>query len=658
MKYNLNSIFQTKLKDLKELQLNPFTLTFCGENNSLEQEFINFYFEEKVLQIRAAILIGVFLYCLFGILDAVLMDNLKYTFWFIRFGIVLPCSIVTFAFTYSVLFKKLNQSIIMLNNMIGGIGIIVMVVFAGPPASYLYYAGLILVFIFVYTFSGLRFIWANATCWCIVIIFEVVAVFFKDIPFYILISNTFFFVSANILSMFAAYFIEYSLRRNFYLTKMLETEKEKVSHAKQHLQRLVEEQTIQLSEANEYLKEELNKKRNLLREQKKLQEQLVQARKMEGIGLLAGGIAHDFNNILSGILGYSELADMSIENPAKIKGHISHIKKGVVRAAELTQQILTFSRPTEHRKQLLQISIVVKEALKLLRSSIPTTIEIHENIFPDTIVKADPTQIHQVIMNLCTNAYHSMRVSGGKLTVELKEIEIFDQNTIPDLNILPGKYLKLSVSDTGPGMDRKIRQKVFEPYFTTKDVGKGTGLGLAVVYGIIEGHDGFVQVDSTLGKGSTFHVFLPIAEKQLTPDNRTINTKHLVRGAERVMVVDDEQFILTSTMDLLQDYGYKVSTFLNGALAYEEFKKSPYQYDLIITDMTMPKMTGYELSEKVLTIRKDLPIFLCTGYSENVSKDKALALGIKKYISKPIDSHHLLLLIREVLDMDKKDNFC
>jgi signal transduction histidine kinase/ActR/RegA family two-component response regulator len=655
LRYNLNSILQAKLKDLKELQLNPFTLTFRGANKSFEQEFIDFYFDEKVFQIRAAILIGVTLYSLFGILDAVLMDNLKYTFWFIRFGIVLPFAVVTFVLTYLLFFEKLNQLLIMINNMVGGIGIVVMVVLAGPPVSYSYYAGLMLVFIFVYTFSGLRFLWANATCWSIVIIFEVIAVFFKDIPLTILISNTFFFVSANILSMFAAYFIEYSLRRNFYLTKMLEIEKEKVSHAKKNLQRLVDEQTIQLSEANEYLKEELNKKRNLLREQKNLQEQLVQARKMEGIGLLAGGIAHDFNNILSGILGYSELADMSIENPEKIRGHISHIKKGVVRAAELTQQILTFSRPTENKKQLLQISIVVKEALKLLRSSIPTTIEIHENIFPNTIVSADPTQVHQVIMNLCTNAYHSMRVSGGVLKVELKEIEIVDQNTIPDLNILPGKYLKLSVSDTGHGMDKKIVSKIFDPYFTTKSVGEGSGLGLALVYGIIEGHDGFVQVHSTLGKGSVFHVFLPVTKEQPILNNRESHVKPLIKGIERVMVVDDEPFILTSTMDLLQDYGYKVSAFLNGALAYEEVKKNPYQFDLIITDMTMPKMTGYELSERVLKIRKNLPIFLCTGYSENVSEDKALKLGIKKFISKPIDSHDLLLLIREVLDMDKRD---
>jgi len=512
LNYSLKSIFQTKVKDLEKLQLNPFTLRFRGETTALEKEFIDFYFTEKIVQIRTAILIGVLLYSLFGILDAVLMDHLKYTFWFIRFGIVLPFAAATFVFTYSIFFKSLNQLSLMINNMVGGIGIIAMVVLAGPPVAYSYYAGLILVFIFVYTFSGLRFVWANVTCWCIVIIFETLAIFIKDIPFSILISNSFFFVGANILSMVAAYFIEYSLRRNFYLAKMLEAEKEKVSHAKQHLQRLVEEQTIQLSEANKDLREELSKKRKLLNEQKKLQEQLVQAHKMEAIGLLAGGIAHDFNNILSGILGYSELAEMSVDDPVKTNDYIDQIRKGALRAAELIRQILTFSRPTNNKKQLLDVSNVVKETLKLLRASIPITIEIQENIFSHTRVFADPAQIHQVIMNLCTNAYHSMRDRGGTLSVELEEIEILDKNTIPDLNILPGKYLKLSVRDTGKGMDNKTLSKIFEPYFTTKGVGEGSGLGLSLVYGIIEGHKGFIKVYSTPGKGSEFNIFFPAAE--------------------------------------------------------------------------------------------------------------------------------------------------
>ncbi|MCD4722108.1 MAG: response regulator [Desulfobacula sp.] len=386
-------------------------------------------------------------------------------------------------------------------------------------------------------------------------------------------------------------------------------------------------------------------------EKEKLEIELFQSRKMEAIGTLAGGVAHDFNNILSGIFGYSELAKRNIENPVKAKGHIGQIIKGAKRAAELIQQILAFSRQTKPEKHLLNISIVVKEALKLLRSSIPATIEIRKNILSDATILADGTQIHQVIMNLCINAYHAMRGdSGGILSIELKETQISDQDNIFDLNILSGKYLKLEVSDTGHGMDEEILREIFNPYFTTKKVGEGNGLGLALVYGIVKEHGGYVKVHSILGKGSTFHIFFPISDKKAISKELTNNSKPIACGTERIMVVDDDESILLSTKELLKDYGYKVSTFSNGAHAFKEFENNPFQFDLIITDMTMPQMAGDELSKRILNIRDDLPIILCTGYSENISELKALILGIKKYIQKPISSQNLLLSIREVLD--------
>ncbi|MBU2452437.1 MAG: PAS domain S-box protein, partial [Proteobacteria bacterium] len=385
-------------------------------------------------------------------------------------------------------------------------------------------------------------------------------------------------------------------------------------------------------------------------EKKKLETKLRQAHKMEAIGTLSGGIAHDFNNILSGILGYAQLAEMNIENYVKAKGCIAQIVKGAKRAAGLTQQILSFSRQAEHEKHLLNFSIVVKEAIKLLRSSIPATIEIRENIVSDATVLADPTQIHQVVMNLCTNAYHAMRVTGGTLTIELKEIELFDQDNIPDLNILPGKYLNLDISDTGHGMDEEILRKIFDPYFTTKEVGEGTGLGLALVYGIVEEHGGYVKADSVPGKGSIFHVFFPITANDIISKVQTNTSQPLIGGSERIMVVDDDESILLSTLEFLKDFGYEMSGFSNGAQAFKAFEKNPDQFDLIITDMTMPKMTGDQLSSRVLKIRNDLPIMLCTGYSDNISEIKALKLGIKEYLQKPIDSQRLLLLIREVLD--------
>ncbi len=385
---------------------------------------------------------------------------------------------------------------------------------------------------------------------------------------------------------------------------------------------------------------------------KKIEAQLQHARKMEAIGALAGGIAHDFNNILSGIFGYSKLAEIHIaENPAKARGHINQIIKGAQRATGLVQQILTFSRQTEDEKYLMNISVVVKEALKLLRSSIPSTIEIRENVFSKALVMADPTQIHQVVMNLCTNAYQAMRASGGILTVELKGIDTQEQDCPPDLNLPAGKYLKLKVSDTGQGMDEKTLGKAFDPYFTTKAVGEGTGLGLALVYGIVEEHDGHLKAESVVGKGSTFYVYFPVIDENIAPvDQENDSAEIFTGGTERIMVVDDEVSILTSTREFLKDYGYEVSAFSKSRDAFDAFKKDPSQFDLLITDLTMPQMTGVELSTGILKISSDLPIILCTGYSENFDEQKALENGIKKYIQKPVDIQGLLLVIRDLLD--------
>ena len=380
-----------------------------------------------------------------------------------------------------------------------------------------------------------------------------------------------------------------------------------------------------------------------------LESQLRQAQKMEAIGTLAGGIAHDFNNILSGIFGYSQLAKIHIDDPGKTTKNIDQIINGAQKATDLVKQILTFSRKSEHKMQPLKIFIEVKEAIKLLRSSIPSTIEIKENIDSKATVLADLTQIHQVVMNLCTNAYHAMRKKGGVLSVSLEETQISNTNNIPDLNILPGTYLKLKISDTGPGMSPETLNKIFEPYFTTKEIGEGTGLGLAVVLGIVEEHNGYIKAYSKPGKGTTFHVYFPVLEDQI--DSNLPGKNHTIQGGtEKIMVVDDEQSILEITQECLEDYGYTVSTFSDGEDAFKEFIKDPYQFDMVITDMTMPKMTGKELSYLIVKERNDLPIILCSGDCSSLTEEQALDLGIRKYIHKPVEIQNLLFLIREVLN--------
>ncbi len=386
-------------------------------------------------------------------------------------------------------------------------------------------------------------------------------------------------------------------------------------------------------------------------ERRHLAVQLEKSQKMEAIGTLAGGIAHDFNNILSSIFGNAQLAEMTLHTPEKTKKHIGQIVKGAQRAAGLIQQILTFSRQKEFKKHPLKIHLVVKETLKLLRSSIPTTIDIQVNILSKSMVLADPTQMHQVIMNLCTNAYHSMLETGGNLIVQLQEIPTTERVDEPVALPRVCPYLKLDVKDTGYGMDQNTLEKAFDPYFTTKEVGRGTGFGLALVHAIIEEHEGFIHVESQPAIGTVFSLYLPVVEKKFSATKRRENIIEGPRGGkETIMVVDDDEDIRILTMDLLESFGYTTHSFTNGEEALVHFKLNPNHFDLIITDMTMPRMTGYELAKAVLQTRKDMPIILCTGYSETISKTRALEMGIRKYLQKPFQNKDLLFTIREVLD--------
>ncbi len=385
------------------------------------------------------------------------------------------------------------------------------------------------------------------------------------------------------------------------------------------------------------------------KERRQLAVQLEKAQKMEAIGTLAGGIAHDFNNILSSIFGYTQLAEMSLASPETAKNHIAQIVKGAQRAASLVQQILTFSRQTEFKKHPLKIHLILKEALKLLRSSIPTTIEMNVNIDTKAMVLADATKMHQVIMNLSTNAYQSMAETGGTLSVSLKERRINSPQTFGVKTLLPGNYVEMSIADTGHGMDKATLEKAFDPYFTTKEVGKGTGFGLTLVQAIVEEHEGLVHARSTPGKGSEFIVLLPQTKTEepcVESDEKVLPEK----GTETIMVVDDEEAIRMLTRELLEDFGYRVFTYENGHEAFKAFKEKPDLFDLVITDMTMPKMTGDELCVGLMDTRKDIPVILCTGYSESISKKRGLEIGVQKLLYKPIKNNDLLLMIREVLD--------
>ncbi len=387
-------------------------------------------------------------------------------------------------------------------------------------------------------------------------------------------------------------------------------------------------------------------------EKEKLESQLRQAHKREAIGTMAGGIAHDFNNILAAIIGYTEIAlsDTPIESPAKFD--IEQVLKASYRAKDLIKHILTFSRMPGLSEEYAQISLspILKEVFKFQRSVIPTTIEFKTDIDKNCgLTKGDPTQIHQIIMNLCTNASHAMEENGGILGISLQKTKLSSRDLKSEENPQPGVYIQLSISDTGTGLTPELIEKIFDPYFTTKEVGKGSGMGLALVQGIIKRHGGFVKVNSKIGKGSTFNVFFPQIEEDIATE-RTSEEEEIPTGSEEILFVDDEEMLVDIGKKLLERLGYTVTTETNSSKAIQLFKSDPTLFDLVITDQAMPKVSGAELAKQLLQIKPDIPIILCTGHSNLVDEAKAQKIGIREYAMKPLNKRAIARLIRKVLD--------
>lgn len=396
----------------------------------------------------------------------------------------------------------------------------------------------------------------------------------------------------------------------------------------------------------------LNFARDITR-QKHLEAQLRNAQKMEAIGTLAGGIAHDFNNILSAIIGYTDLTALILPKDDPARSSLNEVISAAQRAKELVYRILSFSQMHEQEQKPVRIDLIIQEALKLLRPSLPATIEIKQQIDCQGTILADPTQMHQVIVNLCTNAYQAMQEDGGLLTVSLDEVKFSPDDIVDHLDLDAGDYLKLTVADTGHGMNEQTMQRIFDPYFTTKEEGKGTGLGLAVVYGIVGAHKGAIQVKSEPGKGTTFDVFFPSIRSVATQD--PISYEQPSPGEESILFVDDEATLVRLAAKLLEKCGYKVAGQTNPIEALELFKADPYKFDLVITDMTMPHMTGNQLVKALQKIRPDVPIIITTGYSDKMSPEKAQMLGIQDFIMKPLSYSDLTNRIRKTFDQKESD---
>jgi signal transduction histidine kinase/CheY-like chemotaxis protein len=385
-------------------------------------------------------------------------------------------------------------------------------------------------------------------------------------------------------------------------------------------------------------------------EKKLLTEQLAHTQKMEAMGTLAGGIAHDFNNILSAIIGYTELAVSDFTCSKDSRENLDEVLTAAQRAKDLVSQILAFSRKSGEKKNIIHLQPILQEVLSLIRKTIPTTIEIEEHLLSKELsVNADPTQLHQVFMNLCTNAYQSMKQDGGRLTVSLECVDVNDRLALKVADLKEGPHAVVTISDNGVGIGQENIQRIFDPFFTTRGTGEGTGMGLAMVHGHVKNHRGAIAIQSELGVGTEFKIYLPLAEGQA---NGAADEQQgvLREGHEHILLVDDEPSLAKLGKRTLEALGYKVTAMVSAEDALDKFKQDPSSFDMIITDQTMPGITGDFLVKEAVAARSDIPAIICTGHSDILDEAKAIEVGAKALLMKPLARSTLSSIIREVLD--------
>ena len=632
---------------LHEMELNPISLSFPG---NLEEAFLEDYCKNSLKAVRLSLLAGIFLYGFFGILDALLIPEMKGTLWFIRFAIVWPSLIGVIAFSYSKQFKKYFQPFVATAMIISGFAIILMIYIIPPPVNYSYYAGLILVLIWGYTFTRVRFLWATTAGWILVALYEIVAVWISETPFSILMSNNFFFISANLVGMFSCYSIEYYTRRDFFLAFQLENEREKVRAANRRLEKIVQERTSQLSQTNKELRSEIEERKRAEEQRKELEGKLEQAQKMKALGTLAGGIAHDFNNLLMGIQGNASLILMDIDSDNPHYEKIRNTEQYVMRGAELTRQLLGFARGGKYQVKSTDLNELIQKSSEMFGRT-KKEITIHTNYQDDIwIVNVDRGQIEQVLLNLFVNAWQAMP-GGGNLDIITENFSL-DKEQIYENGTNPGNYVKVSVIDTGIGMDQEIQKKIFDPFFTTKEMSRGTGLGLASAYGIIKNHDGFIEVSSEVGKGSTFSFYLPATHDEIVALQEPSHHK-VLEGTETILLIDDEDMIINVGSGMLKKLGYQVMIATSGEKAVDIYKARKEEIDMVILDMVMPGMSGGKTYDAFKEINQNVKVLLSSGYSMSGDAVEILERGCNGFIQKPFDIRQISRKIRDILDNNK-----
>lgn len=632
-------------KGLNQTDLHPITLSFQGD---LEKKFRDDYLANSLRTVRFSLVAGIILYGFFGILDALLAPEMKETLWTIRFAIVWPFLFGVIVFSYFPAFKRFFQVTMAAAMMVSGSGIIYMIGILPAPINQTYYAGLILVLIWGYTFTRVRFVWATSAGWILVALYEIVATQVINSPFSVLLNNNFFFISANLVGMFACYFIEFYTRRDFFLAFRLEHEQEKVTMVNRRLEKIVAKRTSQLLVKNKELSEEIEERKRVEKGRAELESKFQEAQKMEALGTLAGGIAHDFNNLLMAIQGNTSLMLLKMNRDHPHYEKLKNTEQYVVRGSELTKQLLGFARRGKYQVNATNLNALISECVRLFgrtNKEVSIQLELENKLW---VVSIDRGQIEQVLLNLFVNAWQAMP-GGGDLKIVTRNMTV-DELKVQGSESKPGKYVVTSVIDKGIGMDQQTIKRIFDPFFTTKEMSRGTGMGLASAYGIIQNHGGFFEVNSQIGNGSELSFYLPATNGSYQTETQ-IDQGQVMGGNETILLVDDEVIIADVASEMLENLGYTVILAMNGREAIEIYEREQSKVNLVILDLIMPGMNGSKTFDYLKQINPDVKVLLSSGYSLSGEASSIMERGCRGFIQKPYDINKLSQKIREVMEV-------
>jgi signal transduction histidine kinase/ActR/RegA family two-component response regulator len=634
------------------LGVDPLTLSFRGDLAHLESYFHQKYFESNLRHLRLCHLITILFYGLSGLLENILLPEAMPTLWTVRYGVVIPLFIIGLGFTHTEYYIKCWYLISAIYILATGGGFIMMIILGPKPEIYSYYVGIIISLSFGYTFIRERFIYASLSGCLLLIFYLLASIYIIETPVNILLHNLMYVCIANFLGMMTCYFIEYSARRDFILVHLYQEEREKVSAVNQELEKRVKDRTLDLTESNRFLKEEIKAHQKAEKQKEELESHLQRAQKMESLGTLAGGVAHDLNNILSGVVSYPELLLTDMPEKSPFRDALVLIKNSGEKAAAIVQDLLTLARRGVAISAVVNLNSIIEDyfkspeflKLKTYHPNVECKVELKDGLHN---ILGSPVHLSKTIMNLISNAAEAMP-DGGTITVSSENTEI-DKPIKGYPDIKTGGYTIVTVSDTGVGIAPEEMERIFEPFYTKKVMGRsGTGLGMAVVWGSVHDHDGYIDIKSTLGKGTTFLLYFPATDQPIQAEKEQISMDRYKGNGESILVVDDVEEQRKIADKILSKLGYFVSTASSGEEAVKFIQN--HSADLVILDMIMdPGIDGLETYRRIIETHPDQKSIIASGFSETERVKEIQRLGAGEYIRKPYSMEKIGMAVKKAL---------